>query len=180
MRSLEQKREYNRQYMRERAVRLQRMCACGSPMSHRAKQCRSCANRDLRRHAGNWSFALMLEHHPEKSARYCHRCGYGYDAYIPRYADTDHCTWCVEEIERGGRMVIGAGIAAMGGWIQVPGTVMDETTDKDEYNRRYREKQAVKKRCACGRPIDVRSRHCARCAAKAFQETVHTEERETA
>lgn len=69
-------------------------------------------------------------------------------------------------MQRGGRMVIGAGLEEAAGWIQIPENVMDESTDKEEHNRRYREKRRTGRCLNCGKPVDARSPRCASCATK--------------
>lgn len=116
------------------------------------------------------SIEWKMKCHPELRRLHCHRCEIRYAA-IPRYRDTDHCVWCQEEIELG-HLVIGVGLEAAGGWLQVPGAEVDEDIDKNEYMRQYRREERRRarwKRCACGKPIDPRSKSCAPCAARAFQ-----------
>ncbi len=154
-------REYDRQYSTNRRLLNRRVCGCGRWMDGRSTLCRSCSKKQPR--------PGRTRSRPDK----CGRCEIRYSEDIPRFEDSDHCLWCEEELQRGGRMVIGLGTRELGGWITVPSAVLDERTRKDEYNARYnaaRRRNICGKLCACGKPINARSVRCAACAAKAFQE----------
>lgn len=91
---------------RRRRALLRRVCECGKLMGHGSMHCNAC-NRKLTASGGrDW-----------RKANRCHRCGYGYDDYIPNQPGTDHCTWCDEELLLG-HVVIGEELSAAGGFLQ--------------------------------------------------------------
>jgi len=94
--------------------------------------------------------------------RRCKRCQ-GLFCYFPRYRDSDHCEWCEEELQRGGRMVIGAGLEEAGGFLQSARPTVF-VTDPGKYRRTLNRRRG--KACACGKPICDGSRRCASCAAR--------------
>ena len=103
------------------------------------------------------NLAQRLRVHPELREIYCSRCEIKFHPYIPRYADTDHCIWCQEEIEAG-HVIIGAGLEDAGGYLQVL---------QDPAGPRKRESNWTsrrKGRCGCGIEIGPRSIRCRQCA----------------
>lgn len=102
-----------------------------------------------------------LEFRTALAARCC-RCQ-GLFRYFPRYRDGDHCEECEDELRRGGRMMIGAGLDDAGGWLQATRQTFGRAEVVRHSKRRTRQSPRL---CACGKALDARSQRCGKCWAR--------------